>query len=601
MKTIKNSKKRFSRTIVLIIILIFSFLLTNYEQKNAKNTPLFVSALIPHSAIYIDSDIGLEIFPGTGIAEDPYLIEEYNITTTSSSGIEISGTTKHFRISNCYINASTYGIYIYNIADGTATVNNNTCSDNGYVGIALSSSASSTITNNTCSNNSEGIYLSSSASSTIANNTCNNNNLGIDIYYSASSTIANNTCNNNLIGIWLGYSGSSTVANNTCNNNNNSGIDFYFSESSTVANNTFSNCGLEIIEDTLDAYISYTLEDNWVNGKILGFCANLDSTIISEQVYGQLILINCTNVTVRDQILNYTTTGLSLYYCTSSVIINNTCSNNRWGIWLQDSGGSTVTNNTCTNNYWCGISLYESSGSSTVVNNICSNNYGYGIYLYSSISSTVTNNTCTNNDWEGIWLVSSGSSTIAKNTCNKNMNGIWISVSSGATLVNNTCTDNSYDGIYLDDSFGSTLTNNTCNSNQRFGTILNSSDSCLIIYNNFQETGEYGIYVESSSNNIFHHNNFIDNNLGGTSQAYDDGTNNVWYDTSMNEGNYWSDWSGIGSYLIDAEHFVDPYPLDEEVKPPVISEFAYQKAITIPIILCLLLVPFLFKKRRKNA
>ena len=205
MKTIINSKIRFSRTIVLIIILIFSFLLINYEQRNFKNTPIFVSALIPHSAIYINSDIGLEIFPGTGIAEDPYLIEGYNITTTSSSGIEISGTTKHFRISNCYINASNYGIYINNIADGTATVTNNTCSDNGYVGIALYYSVSSTITNNTC----------------------NNNNLGIDIYYSASSTIANNTCNNNLIGIWLGYSGSSTVANNTCNNNNNSGIDIY--------------------------------------------------------------------------------------------------------------------------------------------------------------------------------------------------------------------------------------------------------------------------------------------------------------------------------------------------------------------------------------
>ncbi|GAI76776.1 unnamed protein product, partial [marine sediment metagenome] len=52
--------------------------------------------------------------------------------------------------------------------------------------------------------------------------------------------------------------------------------------------------------------------------------------------------------------------------------------------------------------------------------------------------------------------------------------------------------------------------------------------------------------------------------LGGTSQACDDGASNTWYDTATLEGNYWSDWSKIGSYSIDGyTDSVDLYPLNE--------------------------------------
>ncbi|GAG99078.1 unnamed protein product, partial [marine sediment metagenome] len=276
--------------------------------------------LTPHDRISITSDSEFEVFPGSGTSEDPYLIDGYNITTTSDEGIYIRGTTKYFIIRNCYVDAREYGISIRNVAGGTATVINNTCDNNEY------------------------------------------------------------------------------------------GILLWHSVSSTVANNTFTNCGLKIVEDTIDAYLSHTVENNWVNGKILGFYTNLDSTIIDEPVYGQLILVNCTNVTVRDQILNRASIGLFLYSCTYSVIINNTCSNNSIGISLQSSGSATVANNTCNSNDNRGL-WFSFSGSSTVVNNTCSNNIDDGIYLYSSGSSTVVNNTCSNNNHRGIALYHSGSST----------------------------------------------------------------------------------------------------------------------------------------------------------------------------------------------
>jgi len=79
------------------------------------------------------------------------------------------------------------------------------------------------------------------------------------------------------------------------------------------------------------------------------------------------------------------------------------------------------------------------------------------------------------------------------------------------------------------------------------------------------ENEEYGVYMSSSSKtNLIHHNNFVDNNPTGTSQAYDGGKHNIWYDSLNLEGNYWSDWNGTGSYSIDGYGgTVDLYPLEE--------------------------------------
>ena len=115
-----------------------------------------------------------------------------------------------------------------------------------------------------------------------------------------------------------------------------------------------------------------------------------------------------------------------------------------------------------------------------------------------------------------------------------------------------------------------TIINNTCNFNQ-YGIDLSSSDNSVLSYNLLQGNDGYGVRISSTSNtNLIHHNNFVDNNPAGISQAYDGGRkydgglNNIWYDSKNLEGNYWSDWSGKGSYTIDGSaEAIDPYPLEE--------------------------------------
>ncbi|MBY9001784.1 MAG: right-handed parallel beta-helix repeat-containing protein, partial [Candidatus Heimdallarchaeota archaeon] len=117
-----------------------------------------------------------------------------------------------------------------------------------------------------------------------------------------------------------------------------------------------------------------------------------------------------------------------------------------------------------------------------------------------------------------------------------------------------------------------TIKNNTCINSNHWGIYLQSSDTCLLTYNLIQNSAEHGIYLNANSyDNVVHHNTFASNNLGGNSQGYDAGTNNIWFDTITLEGNWWSDWAGVSSYPLDGEaNNNDPFPDG----PIVISEFS---------------------------
>ncbi|MHA2085859.1 MAG: hypothetical protein ACW992_11310, partial [Candidatus Thorarchaeota archaeon] len=49
------------------------------------------------------------------------------------------------------------------------------------------------------------------------------------------------------------------------------------------------------------------------------------------------------------------------------------------------------------------------------------------------------------------------------------------------------------------------------------------------------------------------------------SQGFDEGRNNTWYDATTEEGNWWSDYSGSGTYIIDGpSNSADQYPIAGE-------------------------------------
>ncbi|MFX1514640.1 MAG: NosD domain-containing protein, partial [Promethearchaeota archaeon] len=156
---------------------------------------------------------------------------------------------------------------------------------------------------------------------------------------------------------------------------------------------------------------------------------------------------------------------------------------------------------------------------------------------------------------------------------NNNFGGLYLEYSNFSKVHNNTLNENFAAGIYLYYSNSSTVTNNSCDQNSLLGISVFTGLDNIISWNSLVKNGFYGISISSTSNNnSIHHNTFINNGetFSLEIQAKDDGINNYWDDTSNNEGNYWSDYNGTGSYPIDGDAgAVDPYPLNQ----PTITEF----------------------------
>jgi parallel beta-helix repeat protein len=150
-------------------------------------------------------------------------------------------------------------------------------------------------------------------------------------------------------------------------------------------------------------------------------------------------------------------------------------------------------------------------------------------------------------------------------------------ISNFAQIIDNYCFNTSWDywfssGITLDSSNNCTIKNCSIIDSYQ-GIYITDSSDCQIYFNHIGNNSEYGVVLTDTTNpwenqpvTIFL-NSFIDNNLDGTSQASDNGTSNYWYYLDLEQGNYWSDWNGTGSYSIPGSaNAVDLYPLSE---PPV--------------------------------
>lgn len=446
--------------------------ITASSHVNTKISSPSLKLLIEHAPFEIISDDNFTDygFAGTGSASDPYIIGDFNITTTETTGILIKDTTKHFIIQYCLIETAGYGINFDNIATGTATIFKTTLDENSWAGI----------------------YLDYAESVSIINCTLTNNGFeGIDLYNSPGAIISNNTLFNN--GLY--------------------GIDLWHSHNATLTNNIHTYDGVYIYSSSVVFYRNFTFDNNWVNGKKLGYYTDIDDLIFTDPDYGQLILINCKRPTIHNQVMTNTAIGMLLYWCDNADIMNNTCSNNIYGIYLEAASYSSIVNNTCNSNVDGIESLYD-----------------YG-------------------------------SIFANNTCNfNNEYGLWLFISDNCIVYNNTCNDNVWLGFYFWDCSGIIATDNTCEFSYHWGIYLQSSDSCSLSNNKIRYCTDHGIYMnEFSYDNEVYLNDFVDNNLGGVSQGFDDGTNNVWFNTTTLEGNWWSDWSGEPYSIEGTANNDDPY------------------------------------------
>jgi parallel beta-helix repeat protein len=523
-----------------------------------------------HSPIAINGNAGFTdasgVVGGNGTANDPYIIANWEIDASTANGIFIQGTDAYFVVRDCYVHDGASGLfYGIRLSDCTnGTLENNYLLDNND-GISLFSSRTNTLVNNTCSSNSHyGIEHVFSSHNTLADNNCSwNGFVGVYFYSSSVNTLVNNTCNSNaFLGIWLSsssdnnaligntcssniqegtggiyswYSSNNALIDNTCNSNTWMGIMLAYSRSDTLSNNSMMDDGIIISGSNILEFNTHSIDtSNIVNGKPVYYYKDQNGITVPAGA-GQVILANCTNMTVENESLSHCTVGIQLSYCSGIAVTNNTCS--------LDYDGMRLT----------------SSSSNTIIDNTCSSNKKYGIKLVGSSGNTLANNTCSSDD-----------------------TGIYVYIASNNCIVNNTCSSNYNEGISLGSSDDNVVKGNHLSSNRFFGVLIATGSSNMIFNNTFIDN-----------------NGATDTYNASHIQACDDGTSNRWNSSgdSHGYGNYWSDHTGPDEDMdgiVDLPYSIrgkagakDYYPLTIHQTP--IPEFSMMPFVVMVLLVAIVL------------
>jgi parallel beta-helix repeat protein len=287
---------------------------------------------------------------GVNITVDYIHLSGFSITNnydwpSSNDGVEISSSNNvidNNKVINSIFYGISYGIYVHKN------------SNNNF------------ITHNTIVNISVGIHLEFNKKNFITNNIISNGlNCGIELFQNSyNNFIANNTISNHFYGMTLSW----------------------HSNGNTIVDNSFLNNGIW----TSDSYQN-TISNNTVNGKTLLYLEDKSHKIIEEQT-GQIILINCNDIVIRNQVITDAVIGILIRESSNCLITNNIlCSNRISGLFGSSINNIIIANNTIDSNRIRGIILDGYSHDNTIRKNIISNNSD-GIDLFASSNNFIYNN-----------------------------------------------------------------------------------------------------------------------------------------------------------------------------------------------------------------
>ncbi len=223
---------------------------------------------------------------------------------------------------------------------------------------------------------------------------------------------------------------------------------------------------------------------------------------------------------------------------------------------------------------------------------------GIEVWDVGDATASIINNTCASSTGFGAGIVFWGVryGTISENRCSNLSQGIHLNDASRNYITNNSITDNSYQGINIRHSNRNTITGNLIENTSQHGVALVGTSRYNMIHNNqLVDNGREETYR-------------IDGEERGqlTSQGFDEGTNNTWYDLETEIGNYWSDYSGTDTYSIDGlSNSVDLYPMmvvddsptDTNLDLPIVEISGILIIITATVIVAFIAYRYRFQSR----
>jgi parallel beta-helix repeat protein len=247
----------------------------------------------------------------------------------------------------------------------------------------------------------------------------NGSGIGIDLTGRTNVTVANVNIKGFTCGIYFYCSSNNTISGNNITNNQ-YGIQLWYSNNNTISGNRFVGGSLNVFNSYWNVVIN-----NTVNGKPLVYLEGASHQNVADA--GQVILVKCEHIQVKNLNLSNTTIGIELRETNHTTISGNNITNNEYGIDLDNySNNNTISRNNITHN-GCGIgpSIFSSnimSGNKISGNNITNNIIG--IYFYCSSNNTISGNNIANNSL-GVFLVFSSDNYICHNDFINNTSQIY--------------------------------------------------------------------------------------------------------------------------------------------------------------------------------
>lgn len=145
---------------------------------------------------------------------------------------------------------------------------------------------------------------------------------------------------------------------------------------------------------TMSSFL-HTVYNNTVNEKPLYYFKNVNNFIVPDDA-GQVILYNCTNVTIKEAYLTRCNFPITLNYCNNCIVENNTVEDSYGEIMTMRSENCTFQNNTI-NRIIFGVCLDQKSNNNIIRNNEVTNSSGGVVVMIESNNNSVYGNNFYNN------------------------------------------------------------------------------------------------------------------------------------------------------------------------------------------------------------
>jgi parallel beta-helix repeat protein len=312
-----------------------------------------------------DNAYGIEIRGG-----DSSAITDNTCSTNPSAGLVLNATRMTSASTN-ECDENWFGIVLQDASDTWLT--QNTCQNNSDCGALVANSQFNDLVANVFRRNRHGIALTRSISNYVAGNVLEGNvESGVYLYLSEGNQIDANTMSGSKYGVYAVASRDNTVTINTLSNNTWAGILLLESPLSRVNYNTFVRCGLELQgESYLD---QREVTGNTVNGAPLIFLQGWRGGSVPSGA-GQVVLLQCRNVTIENQNLSAASIGL-LVLQSSYVTVENTVfsDNSRYGVEVWGSRIMGFSNNSFVGNGQSGIVFHSDCSENSIRRNFFAGN-----------------------------------------------------------------------------------------------------------------------------------------------------------------------------------------------------------------------------------